>query len=766
MLRYRIKIEGIVQGVGFRPFVHLLAEKHSLKGWVLNSPSGVLIEVEGEQPERFLEELKNNPPLLAVIERVKVEELEPAGYPQFEIRASQVEEEPIALIPPDVATCPDCMREMQNPADRRYHYPFLNCTNCGPRFTIIERLPYDRPNTSMKAFALCPDCALEYSDIHQRRYHAQPIACPRCGPLLELIEINTQNCLGGTIISHPLYGEKALQQAHDLLFQGKILAVKGLGGFHLACDATNEQAVQTLRHRKGRPHKSLAVMCPSIGEAEKHVDLVPEDKRLLESWQRPILLLPRKENSALAPSISPDNHQIGVMLPYTPLHTLLLERFSALVMTSANESQEPIVSSNEDAAIRLRPVADAVLQHDRPIAQRLDDSVIAPGGSGLQFIRRARGYAPTPFRLWREFPPLLAVGPELKNTFALSTRNLLLLSHHIGDLVNYETLQHFQQSTEHLMKLYRIQPEVVAYDLHPNYLTTRYALSLSLSRKIAVQHHHAHIASVLFEHGEQGQVIGVACDGTGYGEDGAIWGMEWLVASLRSVQRAGHLSYAPMPGGEEAILHPWRMAVGHLMTAYGTDALPLLARLFPDRSDSEWFTIQRQIEVRFNTPLTSSAGRLFDTVAVILGFPAEISYEGRAAVLLQKAAQETTQGPVLDFPLEGEDPFVFNPALLLKMIAERKLAGQDPCELAFSFHRAVATAIVAGCRHLRETHGLDTVALSGGVFQNCLLLQITETMLTQERFRVLLPRKLPSNDGCVAVGQAAAAFAQLEETCA
>ncbi len=766
MLRYRIKVEGIVQGVGFRPFVHLLAEKHSLKGWVLNSPSGVLIEVEGERPERFLEDLKANPPFLAVLERVKVEELEPAGYLQFEIRASQVEEEPMALLPPDVATCPDCLREMQNPADRRYRYPFLNCTHCGPRFTIIERLPYDRPNTSMKAFPLCPDCAHEYSDLHQRRYHAQPIACHRCGPLLELVEANNRNDCHRERICQPLFGEKALQRAQDLLFQGKILAVKGLGGFHLACDATNERAVQTLRNRKGRPHKSLAVMCPSTVEAEKHVDLAPQDKRLLESWQRPILLLPRKENSALAPSIAPDNHQIGMLLPYTPLHYLLLERFSALVMTSANESQEPIVSSNEDAAIRLRPVADAVLQHDRPIVQRLDDSVILPGGSGLQFIRRARGYAPTSFRLWREFPPLLAVGPELKNTFALSTSNLLLLSHHIGDLVNYETLQHFQQSVEHLMKLYRIRPEVIAYDLHPHYLATRYALSLSPTRKIAVQHHHAHIASVLFEHGEQGRTIGVACDGTGYGEDGALWGMEWLVASLGSAQRVGHLSYAPMPGGEKAILHPWRMAAGHLMTAYGTDALPLLARLFPDHSDSEWNAIQRQIEVRFNTPLTSSAGRLFDTVAAILGFPAEISYEGRAAVLVQKAAEETTQGPVLDFPLERKDPFVFDPAPLLKMIAERKLAGQDPRELAFGFHRAVATAIVAGCRHVRDTLGLDAVALSGGAFQNRLLLQMTETMLIQERFRVLLPRKLPSNDGCVAVGQAAAAFAQLEETCA
>jgi len=751
MVRLRIRAEGVVQGVGFRPFVHNLALKYNLKGWVLNSPSGVLIEVEGEEAPLFLRELQSNPPPLAVLESLKVEELEPAGYSEFQIRSSQTEEEPITLIPPDVATCEDCLREMKDPSDRRYRYPFINCTNCGPRFTIIESLPYDRSRTTMKEFVMCPDCEREYHDIQDRRYHAQPVACPRCGPRLSLKEKE-----------RILWEEEALNRAKDLLKQGKIIAIKGLGGFHLACDATQEQAVVELRKRKGRPSKALAIMVPSMEMAQNLARVSEEAQRELTSWRRPIVILPKREDAPLAPSLSPDNNRIGIMLPYTPLHHLLLEDFQALVMTSANESGEPLVASNNEALEKLSHVADAFLWHDREIAQRLDDSVVASYPGGIQMIRRARGYAPSPFKLWADFPSVLATGAEMKSTFSLTKRNNLFLSHHIGDLENWESFDHFLQSLSHLKKLYQIDPEIVAYDLHPQYLATQYALSLKVSEKFPVQHHHAHIASVLFENQIFHPVIGIACDGTGYGDDGAIWGMEFFIADLRSYQRFGHLDYLPLLGGEKAIIFPWRMAVSHLLNAEG-GSLTLPLKVFPQIRRDKLEILEAQWRKGFGSPPTSSAGRLFDAVSAILGFKTEISYEGQAAIILEKEAEKGSKIVPLNFPNKEQDRFLLDPTPLIRELAYRRLKGEDPRDLALSFHEAFAQGILEGCRWGRERYGINQVALSGGVFQNVLLLTRLLEMLDKDGFKVLLPRKLPVNDGAISVGQVAVACAKLEE---
>lgn len=752
MGRFRIRAEGIVQGVGFRPFIHNLALKYNLKGWVLNSPEGVLIEVEGEQVSHFLRDLKEDPPPLAVLESLEVEELEPFGYEDFQIRSSQVEEEPITLIPPDVATCDDCLREMRDPSDRRYRYPFLNCTNCGPRFTIIESLPYDRPRTSMKDFSMCPDCRREYEDIKDRRYHAQPVACPKCGPKLILKEKGVT-----------LFGEEALKRAKALLKEGMILAIKGLGGFHLACDATKEEAVLRLRERKGRPHKALAIMVPNLETAENFSFLSPPGRKEISSWRKPIVICPKKEGIPLASSLSPDNNRIGIMLPYTPLHHLLLEDFSALVMTSANESGEPLISSNDEALEKLSHVSDAFLFNDREIIQKLDDSVIAIFPGGIQIIRRARGYAPSPFKLWGKFPSVLGVGAEMKNTFSLTKRDYLFLSHHIGDLENWESFEHFLSSLEHLKKLYRVEPEVIAYDLHPHYLVSQYARSLDTEVKMPVQHHHAHIASVLFENGEFGPVIGVCCDGTGYGEDGAIWGMEFLLSDLRSFVRFGHLEYVPLLGGEEAIRRPWRMAVSHLLNCEG-GSLVLPRKVFPD-FEGKLEVLERQWRKGFGAPLTSSAGRLFDSVSAILGFSGEITYEGQAAIVLERDAELGKKIFPLNFPNKSEEQFILDPSPLIREIAYRKLKGDDPRDLALSFHDAFARGVFEGCKWGRERFGIRKIALSGGVFQNLLLLSRLLEMLREDHFEVLLPKKIPFNDGGISVGQVAISCAKLEEKC-
>lgn len=754
MVRLRIRAEGVVQGVGFRPYVHNLALKYNLKGWVLNSPSGVLIEVEGEKAPFFLRELRDNPPPLAVLETLEVEELEPVGYAEFQIRSSRTEEEPITLIPPDVATCEDCLREMRDPSDRRYRYPFLNCTNCGPRFTIIESLPYDRARTSMKKFPMCPDCEREYHDIRDRRYHAQPVACPKCGPKLSLKE-------GERV----LFEEEALKRAKVLLREGKTLAIKGLGGFHLACDATNEEAVIRLRERKGRPSKALAIMVPSLEVAQSLAWVSEEAQRELTGWRRPIVILPKREGTPLAPSLSPDNNRIGIMLPYTPLHHLLLEEFQALVMTSANESGEPLVASNEEALSKLSLVADAFLWHDREIVQKLDDSVLGSYSRGIQMVRRARGYAPFPFKLWGNFPSILATGAEMKNTFSLTKRNYLFLSHHIGDLENWESYEHFLSSLEHLKALYQIEPEVVAYDLHPQYIVTQYALSLNVGMKIPVQHHHAHIASVLFEHRIFHPVIGVSCDGTGYGDDGAIWGMEFLIADLWSYKRFGHLDYLPLLGGEEAIRQPWRMAVSHLLNAEGGSPV-LSLKIFPEIGEERMKVLEAQWRKGFGSPQTSSAGRLFDTISAILGFSREISYEGQAAIILEREAEKGRSVIPLNFPNKEEDRFLLDPAPMVRELAYRKLRGENPRDLALSFHEAFARGILEGCKWGRERYAISQVALSGGVFQNLLLLARLLEMLEQEGFKVLLPRNLPVNDGAISVGQGAIACAKLEEKCA
>jgi len=556
----KISVGGVVQGVGFRPFVYRLAQEHNLKGWVRNTSGNVEIEVEGDEEtlENFLADLEAKAPPMAHIERVEATFYPLKGYTEFEIYQSLSQKGKYQLVSPDIATCKDCKREIFYPTDRRFGYPFTNCTNCGPRFTIIEDIPYDRAKTTMHKFQMCPECQQEYDDPLNRRFHAQPNACPKCGPSLELVNGN----------GNPIDYSNAIESASELLKAGKILAIRGLGGFHLACDATNEKAINILRIRKRRPSKPLAVMMSTLADIEKHCLVTLEEGKLLQSPQCPIVLLRWKPNSSnISPAVAPNLNYLGVMLPYTPLHHLLLrETGIPLVMSSGNLSEEPIAKDNSEALIRLSGIADYFLFHNRDIFARYDDSVYMVEGVP-QAIRRARGYAPFPTSLPFEAKQILACGAELKNTFCLTKDKHAFLSQHIGDMENEETLEHFENTIELYKKLFRIEPEIVAYDMHPEYLSTKYALNIGLEQGLSlvpVQHHHAHIVSCLVENKVEGPVIGVAFDGTGYGTDGTIWGGEFLLADWHSFQRAGHLEYVPLPGGEAAIRKPYRMALSYL----------------------------------------------------------------------------------------------------------------------------------------------------------------------------------------------------------
>ncbi|MGD8605259.1 MAG: carbamoyltransferase HypF, partial [Anaerolineales bacterium] len=597
----RIFISGIVQGVGFRPFVYALAQRYNLTGWVRNTSAGVDIEVDGdpEQLSSFVLALEQEAPPLAYIDRLEVEERPANGFSGFEIRHSEPIPNAFQPISPDVSLCDDCRRELFDPADRRYRYPFINCTNCGPRFTIIKDIPYDRPKTTMAPFEMCPDCRFEYEDPGDRRFHAQPVACPICGPQIWL-EVEGSR-LGDR--------EEALRLARRMLREGKIVAVRGLGGFHLACDAANSEAVETLRRRKMRVDKAFAVMMPDLGAVEKHCEINPAEIELLSSPARPVVILERRRGSDIAAAVAPGQSTLGVMLPYTPLHELLLEPEpgypKALVMTSGNLSEEPIATGNQDARERLAKLADAFLLHDRDIHVRCDDSVYRLYQGKSYPIRRSRGYAPYPIPLPWETIPLLATGPELKNTFCLTRDKYAFMSQHIGDMENYETMKSFEEGIDHFERLFRIQPSVIAYDLHPNYMATRYALDRAQAENIpavGVQHHHAHIAACMADNGlPEGPTIGFAFDGTGYGDDGAIWGGEVLVCDYFTYDRAYHLEYIAMPGGEAAIRQPWRLALAWLRAAgvpWADDLPPVTTT-----SDEERRIVENMLQAGVNAPL-------------------------------------------------------------------------------------------------------------------------------------------------------------------
>jgi hydrogenase maturation protein HypF len=745
-VRTTVRVEGIVQGVGFRPFVHGLATRLGLSGFVGNDVDGVFAEVEGDPSaiRSFLSSIEVEAPPLARVDRVTVSSVMPLRTSAFEIVASEPGGRRRALIAADSATCADCLRELSDPGDRRYRYPFINCTNCGPRFTIVRDVPYDRPLTTMASFAMCGQCAGEYDDPADRRFHAQPVCCPECGPRLSLLDS----------LGKPLPFCSALDGAADLLRRGTIVAVKGIGGYHLAADATSEPAVAALRTRKHREDKPFAVMVPNLSGARELCHVDDASAALLTSQARPIVLLPRLPSSAVASSVAPGNRQLGVMLPYTPLHHLLLAQVGRpLVLTSGNVSDEPIAYRDEDALDRLAGIADAFLTHDRAIHIRTDDSVARSFAGRPQLVRRSRGYAPEPLPVRRGFPrPVLAVGAELKNTFCLASRQHAFVSHHIGDLGNAETLQSFTSGIEHYRRLFDIAPEVVAYDLHPEYLSTKYALDLDDVELVGVQHHHAHIASCLADNGADGPVIGVAFDGTGYGTDGTIWGGEFLIADLAGFERGGHLTPVPMPGGAAAVRQPWRMAAAYLSGFSGFDVFGLdVAR----RNAGRWDAIVSMARGGVNSPLTSSAGRLFDAVAALLGVRDEITYEGQAAIELEQLADpaETGAYPAViqtaesgPFRVRGED---------LLQACVRDLLDEERREvIAARFHNAVAAVITDGCTLLRDRHGLGTVALSGGVFQNVLLLGKTIAGLEARGFTVLTHSRVPCNDGGISLGQA------------
>jgi hydrogenase maturation protein HypF len=718
--------------------------------------------VEGprQKIDGFIAGLRASPPPQAVIERVETNLLPPVGYSSFIIEASRQGDE-FVLISPDICICADCLNELQNPDDRRWAYPFINCTNCGPRFTIISDIPYDRPKTTMSVFTMCPHCNQEYHDPADRRFHAQPNACPVCGPQLEM----ARN--GSRPAEAPLEGEP-IEVARRLLAEGAIVAVKGLGGFHLACDATNAGAVATLRERKQRVDKPFAVMSLDVETVRRYCQVSEGEAQLLESPARPIVLLRRKPGSPIAGEVAPANNNLGVMLPYTPLHYLLLgDRGTpvplALVMTSGNMSEEPIAIGNQEALERLSPLADYFLLHNRDIYVRCDDSVTRLFRGREAMIRRSRGCAPFPVRLDLDLKEILACGAELKNTFCLTKGTYAFLSQHIGDMENYETFASYQASIEHFQKLFRVNPQAVAYDLHPDYLATRYALELAEAqglRRVPVQHHHAHVVSCMAENGVDEEVIGVALDGTGYGTDGHVWGGEFLLADCRRFRRLGHLKYVPLPGGEAAIRRPYRMAASHLLSAFGEEALDLPLELWAQIEGTELALIRRMMAAKVNCPLTSSCGRLFDAVSALLGVRGVVNYEGQAAIELEMLAAEGVD-EAYDWSRPASYPIIIDPAPVLRGVVSDLRRGVDRAVISAKFHNTIADIIVGVSEAARERTGVNRVALSGGVFQNVYLLGRTLDELESQGFDVLIHHRVPTNDGGIALGQAVIANARL-----
>ncbi|MDQ6694302.1 MAG: carbamoyltransferase HypF [Chloroflexota bacterium] len=761
--RLRICVQGTVQGVGFRPFVYGLALRCRLTGFVFNSSAGVTIEVEGD-PEAlasFERALCEETPALARIDSLSTAAVPPTGSSTFVITHSLQGAERNTAVPADAATCEQCLAEINDPASRRYLYPFTNCTNCGPRFTIVLDVPYDRANTTMQPFTMCPRCQGEYDDPLNRRFHAQPNACPKCGPSLSLLSD------GRPVEEHDPIGTAAKGLA-----AGAIYALKGLGGYHLACDACNQRAVSRLRERKHREARPFAIMVPDLETAQELCHMSAAEARLLQSHRRPIVLMRRKEACEIASSVALDYPTIGVMLPYTPLHHLLLQAFAssigqsrpaALVMTSGNLGDEPIAYGDSDAQRRLAPLADAILLHDREIHVRCDDSVARIAAGGEQIFRRSRGYAPEPLTLPVASPlPLLACGGHLKNSFCLVKGAQAFVSHHIGDLENVETQTSFREGIQHFGRLFDIYPQAVAHDLHPEYLATKHALDLDLPRKIGVQHHHAHIASVIAEHSLEGPVIGVAADGTGYGTDGAIWGCEVMMARLLDFKRLAHLEYLPLPGGEQAVRQPWRMAALYLQRAFGDAFLDLKIPFTEGLDQARWRPISQMAERGINSPQTSSLGRLFDAVSALLGVRSVALYEGQAAIELESLAQATTG--YYPFTLRAQSSG--SPSTLSVLPAIRGIVadiekGELLSVIAGRFHRTVVEMLASACVSAREESGQSRVALSGGVFQNRMLLEQLAERLQDLRFSVYTNRLVPPNDGGLSFGQAAVAAARL-----
>jgi hydrogenase maturation protein HypF len=745
----KIKVHGIVQGVGFRPRVHELAHMNHLRGHVFNTSGDVTITVEGAESDihAFVDQIRSSPPPQSRIESISIEDAPVEGFKDFQIRKSVILENEYQLISPDIATCPLCAQEILDPADRRYGYPFTNCTNCGPRFTIIESMPYDRNNTTMRKFTMCPQCREDYENPMDRRFHAQPNACPKCGPKLSLMDSNGKD----------VSSDDPLALSADLLRAGRIIAIKGLGGFLLACDAGNDQAVSLLRDRKRR-FKPFAVMMASIDEIENHCYVSEAEKNLLISSQAPIVLLRRRPSSILSDLTAPNTTYLGVMLPYTPLHHLLLKTILIpLVMTSGNISEEPIAADNQEAFQRLAGIADYFLIHDRDICSSYDDSVAMVINDRPQVVRRARGFAPYPIRLQFNSSKVLACGAEVKGSFCLTQENHAFLSQHIGDMENLETLEHFKKTVSLYQRLFHIVPDIIAYDMHPDYLSTRYAVDLinaSGLRGVPVQHHHAHIVSCMADNGVTEPVIGVALDGTGYGEDGAIWGGEFLIADYSGFQRVAHFEYVPMPGGKAAIEKPYRMALSYLFKVFGDRVFELDLPFLIKIEKEELTLIKQQIESRINTPLTSSCGRLFDAVSATLNIRAESDYEGQAAVELESIADINVDK---SYAFEVMEEKIISFDRMFRDIVEDTRNNVATSIIAGRFHRTIADVILKLSRAIGREKNMNKVALSGGVFQNRLLLELTIKKLEAEGMTVLVHHEVPTNDGGISLGQAVTA---------
>ncbi|HXZ31818.1 MAG TPA: carbamoyltransferase HypF [Terriglobales bacterium] len=753
-VRRQIEVSGIVQGVGFRPYIYRLATSRKLCGNIRNTPAGVTIEVQGpaETVADFVEHLPADAPPLSRITSFVVRELACNGDADFRIVHSHAGEEVRTLISPDVAICPDCLRELFDPADRRYRYPFINCTNCGPRFTIVRDIPYDRPSTSMAIFPMCQRCQAEYEDPLNRRFHAQPNACWHCGPQLELWDRSGQK----------IPCRDPVAEAASGLHAGLIVAVKGLGGFHLAADANNAAAVALLRERKRRVEKPFALMVPDSAAAQDICELDNAARAALESIQRPIVLLPRKASCSIPSEVAPFNRYLGIFLPYTPLHHLLIREgnFKALVMTSGNLSEEPIVIDNHEAVKRLNRLADYFLVHNREILLRCDDSVLRVTGGVTRQLRRSRGFVPVPVFLKDAQPSVLAVGGELKNTICLTKDKHAFLSQHIGDLENAESYSFFNEAIEHLQKILQIHPVIIAYDLHPDYFSTKWALQQNETRLVGVQHHHAHIASCMAENHLEDKVLGFALDGTGYGTDGHIWGGEVLVADYEGFERAAHFEYVPLPGGAMAIREPWRMALSYLAHHFGRDFLKLDIPFVGELDMAKANVVLRMIEQRINSPLTSSCGRLFDAVAALIGIREQVNYEAQAAIELEMAipSAEEDGGYPLDLTNDGDGWIIGTRPLFKAIIGDlrRKAAAG---EISRRFHNGLVNVLVRIADLSRQETALSRVCLSGGTFQNVYLSQQLELHLRQAGFDVFTHHEVPAGDGGLSLGQAVIAAA-------
>ncbi|MGC1187451.1 MAG: carbamoyltransferase HypF [Candidatus Acidiferrales bacterium] len=740
-----IRVRGVVQGVGFRPFVFRLARANTLSGWVLNGEQGVEIFLEGadQSLEAFVQALKTDSPPAARITDIEVEATVPVGCNDFTIRESRRNARPSVRISADLPVCADCLRELLDPSDKRYFYPYINCTNCGPRYTVILGLPYDRLNTTMQSWPLDELCAGEYSDPGNRRFHAQPVACPNCGP-----EYNLQ--ADGDVICG---SEKSIRAAAEMLRAGKILAVKGLGGYHLACDATNADTVQSLRNRKYRKEKPFALMAKNLDVARSLVRISAETESLLISPARPIVIAPAKV--ALA-GVAPDNHEFGVMLPYTPLHHLLFAAGApeVLVMTSANHSSEPIAFEDFEALDRLSDIADGFLIGERPIARRVDDSIARAGVFGPSILRFARGYAPAAMAVLRSQRPILAVGADLKNTITLVVNGQAFVSQHIGDLEHFQSLQAFRQTIEDLLSMYEVRRDdlLVVRDGHPQYASVAHAASLQAAEKHSVQHHRAHIASVLAERGEwEKRVVGVSFDGTGFGDDGAIWGGELFTGSLsEGFERVAHLRRALLAGGDAAAQQPVQAAAGFLAQLHDLPDLAASPFHFPERYQSAMELVRKQVR----TFTTSSVGRLFDAAAAVLGFTRETTFEGQAAMWLEQLARSAPRVEPYPFPFVGNE-LDFRP--LLKQLVRDYFAGRDASECARAFQRGIAQGLCEAVTAICGATETDTIVLSGGVFQNELLLEDLKSTLESASLEVWTNQMVPPNDGGISLGQAALA---------